>query len=360
MLEFLKSIFSNAWILLMGASTWLMISFLLVGLLRDTLSPMRFQRTMGNKKFSSLLKGLLTSLLLPICNCGTLPIGMTMYYSGVYLGPVMTFMTSSPIINPLAVILALGLLGKEVTMIYVIGGIIISLILGVLANLFSGKELFIEGMDASKIPALEENKGSLINRLKSGLYWSFNDLAGIVIKYTVFGMLLVGFIMTIVSDDWIEYYLGNPEIISVLIAAVLSLFMYICSVGFIPFVAALMVGGASPGVAITFLIVGQATNIPQIISLRNAIGNRAMIFYSVLYSLGGILLGFITNLLLLPGFKPVIQYDKGQEAIGRVGFLFDWIPEWLKVIFTLIILGIFTKTMIPEIRKRFQEMKERE
>ncbi len=48
-------------------------------------------------------------MFLPICSCGVIPLGISMYYSGAYLGPVLAFMTSTPIINPIAVVLCLGL-----------------------------------------------------------------------------------------------------------------------------------------------------------------------------------------------------------------------------------------------------------
>lgn len=46
-----------------------------------------------------------------------------MYYSGAYLGPTLAFMTSTPMINPIALLLAYGLLGKEIATIYLITGL---------------------------------------------------------------------------------------------------------------------------------------------------------------------------------------------------------------------------------------------
>ena len=66
-----------------------------------------------------------------------------MYYSGAYLGPTLTFMTSTPVINPLAVLLSWGLLGKEITIIYVISGFVGPMLIGMIANRFGGNELHI-------------------------------------------------------------------------------------------------------------------------------------------------------------------------------------------------------------------------
>ncbi|MDO7204721.1 permease [Paraclostridium bifermentans] len=50
--------------------------------------------------------------------------------------------------------------------------------------------------------------------------------------------------------------------------------MYVCAVGHIPFIAALVASGASPGIAITFLIAGAATNLPELISMYKVIGRE--------------------------------------------------------------------------------------
>ncbi|MCS4465357.1 permease [Clostridium botulinum] len=42
-------------------------------------------------------------MLLPICSCGVIPLGLSLYYSGAYLGPTLAFIASTPIINPIAV-----------------------------------------------------------------------------------------------------------------------------------------------------------------------------------------------------------------------------------------------------------------
>jgi hypothetical protein len=64
-----------------------------------------FQRALGNKSVSALFKATVSGMLLPICSCGVIPLGLGLYYSGAYLGPVLAFMVATPIINPAAVIL---------------------------------------------------------------------------------------------------------------------------------------------------------------------------------------------------------------------------------------------------------------
>ena len=119
--EFLEKILMSAWSMLDSSSTWVVFSFIVAGLLHEFIKPEQMQKTaIGSTKVTGLLWSTLTGMMLPICSCGTIPLGISMYYSGAYLGPTLTFMTSTPMINPLAVLMSWGLLGPEITIIYVV------------------------------------------------------------------------------------------------------------------------------------------------------------------------------------------------------------------------------------------------
>ncbi len=100
-------------------------------------------------------------MLLPICSCGVIPIGISMYYSGAYLGPVLAFMTSTPIINPIAVVLSLGLLGPDITIIYVISGFVVPIIVGLLGNYLGKNELCINQQEAPFNILIDDSSTSL-------------------------------------------------------------------------------------------------------------------------------------------------------------------------------------------------------
>ncbi len=73
-------------------------------------------------------------MLLPICSCGVIPLGLSLYYSGAYLGPTLAFIASTPIINPIAVFLSYGLLGPKIATIYLVVGFTVPLIIGAIGN----------------------------------------------------------------------------------------------------------------------------------------------------------------------------------------------------------------------------------
>ena len=206
--SFIFSIIQSAWSMLNSSSSWMVFSFAVAGVLHEFLKPEKIQKTaIGSKRISGVFWTTLSGMFIPICSCGTIPLGISMYYSGAYLGPTLAFMTSTPMINPLAVILAWGLLGKEITIIYIITGFVAPMIIGIVANHFAGNELHIglrnknneeaEGTisletDEEEEPAmiqLEFEEPSVWEKLKSGLRWSFTELSVTISKYTVSGKI---------------------------------------------------------------------------------------------------------------------------------------------------------------------------
>ena len=372
--SFIFSIIQSAWSMLNSSSSWMVFSFAVAGVLHEFLKPEKIQKTaIGSKRISGVFWTTLSGMFIPICSCGTIPLGISMYYSGAYLGPTLAFMTSTPMINPLAVILAWGLLGKEITIIYIITGFVAPMIIGIVANHFAGNELHIglrnknneeaEGTisletDEEEEPAmiqLEFEEPSVWEKLKSGLRWSFTELSVTISKYTVSGMLIAGFLFTLVPQSFVQDYLGNPGMISLLGITVVAALMYVCAVGHIPFIAALVASGAAPGVAITFLMAGAGTNIPELLTISKTIGKRAMFMYFSMVVVISNLVGYLTNRLLMPGFNPVLDFDRTSHTIQQANKLIIALPDWGEWICSGILVAYAAYALSTAIRSKMKK-----
>lgn len=332
--------------ILNSSSPWLFMSFILAGILRYLVSGETLQKSLGNKSFSAIMKSTVSGMLLPICSCGVIPLGLGLYFSGAYLGPVLAFMTSTPIINPAAIILSYGLLGKEITLIYLISGFLIPMIAGYLGNLLGGDEV-IPPTSSEKIN-LEESQMSFYEKVKLGLFWSFKDLALIVSKYVVLGTFFAAFLFIVFPRDIFLKYLGNPGVLSLWSITFIATLSYVCAVGHIPFIAALVASGASPGVALTFLIAGTGTNLPELISIYKVIGKKSAILYGSIMLVTAFIVGYLTNYLLGDNFHPVLEYDTISNSIKTANFLLISFPEWLQNTFSI---GIFSYGIYGWVKK---------
>ena len=359
--KFLKEIVITSIGLLNGTSDWLVFSLIIAGVLHDVISPVRLQKQLGNKKISSIVKSTLTGMCLPVCSCGTIPIGISLYYSGAYVGPTLAFLASSPVLNPMALILSFGLLGKELAIINIIAGLCLPFIIGIIGNKLGGNEVSKPNLEEeiASIEFEEMEKRTLKDKIKSGMHWMINDLAITLSKYVVLGMLFGGFILTVFPDSVIQEYLGNPSMLSLWNVAVLGSLMYVCAVGHIPFIAALIASGASPGAAITFLMSGAATNIPEILSIYKMIGKRTAIIYTGVISAFAFAVGYITNMLLMPGFIPAISYNRIDKSIESANKFVVTTPEPIQYICTVIVIIFFLKAISPKITSFLMTLKDK-
>ena len=167
-------------------------------------------------------------------------------------------------------------------------------------------------------------------------------------------MLAAGLIFNIIPQRWIRDYLGQPGLVSLFGITLIAALMYVCAVGHIPFIAALVASGAAPGVAITFLMAGAGTNIPELLTISKLIGKRAMLLYFALVVVISNLVGYLTNLLLMPDFIPVLDYDRTKNTISYANKMIIEIPEWMKQACSIILFlyALFSLYRFLATRKR--------
>ena len=336
-------------------SPWLIISFMVAGGMHNLLNPARLQHLLGNRRMSTLIKATLSGMMLPICSCGVIPLGLGLYYTGAYLGPTLAFMVATPIINPAAVLLAYGLLGPQLATIYLVSGFCVPIMVGMLGNRLSGIEIHAPGMDQQTVLANLDTDSDvgLTQRLFSGLHWGFMDLGVMSSKYIVLGILLAGFLIVVVPQSMIQRYLGDPGMISIAGIAILGSVLYVCAVGHIPFVAALVASGAAPGVAITFLMTGAATNLPELISIYKMIGKRAVIIYALTMVGASVMIGLLTNAILMPDFMPFFDLEKSRRVVGMSNWFIVALPDPVKYLCSVAVVFLCCYPWLQPIRRRF-------
>ncbi|WP_297300265.1 efflux transporter SaoE [uncultured Brachyspira sp.] len=342
------------WDFLVISSEWIVISLILSGIIHAFVRPQALQKSIGNKKLSSLIKTTISGALLPICSCGVLPLALSLYRTGAYLGPTLSFLVATPIINPAAIIVAFAMLGKEITIIYILCGIFLPLIIGMLGNIFGGKELIspevlkLQSMNI-KIPEnTYVDKTPWYKKLFNGILWGFNNLGIEISRFILLGTLFGAILITVIPQSFVMQYLSNPKLVSIIGITAVGCIMYVCALGHIPFIAALISAGTSPGIAITFLITGVATNISELISIYKLIGKRTLIIYLISMLFFGILIGYITNILLTDSFTPIFDLSNSKKQIEIANNLNIAFPDWFRNICAVVVLfmGLYSWFMV--------------
>lgn len=355
MIHFGEQFLSTAWQILAESAFWVIVSLLIGGIVHEFLPTSRFKDLMNRKGNSAMASAVVFGGCLPICSCGVIPIAVSLYKSGVRLGPVMAFAAATPIINPAAVILSLALLGPQITVAYVALGLILPFLLGLVSERWGDRRIDDCTQSIDPVQTLAEARSEpSFKRLLKGLSWGFLELGPTIGFYLGIGVLLAALITTVLPPTWVDLYLKENSGFALLAAGLLGASIYVCAVAHIPLVATLLATGAAPGIAVVFLVTGTATNLPELIALYNTIGKRTVIAYSSALIIGAAIAGIIVNAWLLPDFKPVFDpiaslnlMETGETLRFSAGLA-------VNLVATYALLGLAVWGSVRRLTSRFQ------
>ena len=88
-----------------------------------------------------------------------------------------------------------------------------------------------------------------------------------------------------------------------------------------------------------YLMAGAGTNIPELLTIARMIGKRASGMYFVMVSIISFISGYLTNRLLMPGFEPVLDFDRTSKTISVVNKMLFELPTWAQNICNFIVIG---------------------
>ena len=97
-----------------------------------------------NNKFVGYILGSFFGAITPFCSCSSIPVFLGFTSAGIPIGITMSFLLTSPLINEVAVLMLLSLVGWEITLMYVLIGMGI----GVAGGIFLIKLLTFQVMNS--------------------------------------------------------------------------------------------------------------------------------------------------------------------------------------------------------------------
>lgn len=280
------------------------ISFI-VGLLQIYISRERIKRilTTKHKGLNSILGALLGSVT-PFCSCSTVPILVGLLKSGAPFSSAMSFLLSSPVLNPIIVILFLKFFGIKATLIYACLTFIFAVTMGlVLEKLGFEKEVknvTIRGGKQDNV-SYDQLTGSFWRKNRQAFKYALRDAAGLfkgVFPYLVLGAAIGALIHGFIPENLLARFAGTNNVAAVPAAALLGIPMYIRAATMIPIASVLIGKGVAYGVVVALIIGGAGASIPEL-SLLSSIFKKKMMFAFVLcIFLVAVITGYIFNIIM--------------------------------------------------------------
>lgn len=108
---------------------FLLISFV-IGIVLDYLPNERIQQILGSKGGKGYVSAGLLGAITPFCSCSTIPMLAGLLKARAGFGPTITFLFTSPLLNPIIIGLFFATFGMKVTVVYFLIALIVSILGG--------------------------------------------------------------------------------------------------------------------------------------------------------------------------------------------------------------------------------------
>lgn len=288
---------------------FIIISFI-VALLQIYISKDTIKRALTTKRpiLNSFL-GAIFGAVTPFCSCSTIPVLTGLIKSGAPFSGIVSFLLTSPILNPAIIALFLTFFGVKATILYAGFTFLFAVITGILLEKFGfAKE--IKDLPISPCGCCGEGNVELIYSNFKGSFWQRNMQAfkiasreAWVLLRSVLGFLLLGagigaFIYEFIPQDLLVQFAGQSNWIAVPVAAVLGIPMYIRTETMIPIASILIDKGVGYGTMVALIIGGAGASIPEISLLSSIFKRKMMLAFLLSVLFVAISAGFIFNFLM--------------------------------------------------------------
>ncbi|WP_296695897.1 permease [Thiocapsa sp. UBA6158] len=278
----------------------LVIIIYVMGLFRALLSPERVRAYVrGKPEWAARSTAVGLGAVTPFCSCSSVPLFIGFVEAGIPLGVTFSFLIASPMINEVAVVILIGILGWEVTLMYVAAGLTVAYVGGLVMERFR-PERWVEPyvwqihMGELKMP---EPDTSLAGRHRYAM-GEVREILRRLWKWVLLGIGVGALFHGYVPEEWVVEHLGGTDNwLAVPGAVLLGIPLYSNATGVIPVAEAMLGKGVAIGTTLAFMMSIAALSLPEMIILRKVIRWPGLALYAGVLAVAFILVGYGFNLL---------------------------------------------------------------
>lgn len=241
------------------------------------------------------IMGALLGTVTPFCSCSSIPIFIGFVSSGMPIGVTISFLISSPFVDLASFMLLLSLFGIKVAIIYMVVGIILAVIGGVIIEKL-GYEKYIEDF-VKNTKVTDAEAISMTN--KERLLLAKDKVLETLKKVFLFILIGVGIgalIHNVIPEDIINNIVGNNNPFAPILAALVGIPMYADIFGTIPIAEALFLKNVPIGTILTFMMGVTALSAPSMVMLSKVMKKKLLFTFIAIVSVGIILIGYLFNI----------------------------------------------------------------
>lgn len=382
-------ILNNILLLVLDASPYLLMGFVIAGLIKALISEEFIQKVLGKNDVQTVALASLIGAPIPLCSCGVIPVVQGIKKQGASKGATIAFLVSTPETGVDSVAMTYGMMGPIMAILRPVYAILTAFFAGVVELiLFKDEGIKVQNKSCCSSKVVQEvgidnlskkenvvktdystnlntagnetesssksccpskkqpeekksccssksvspKKITIVTKILNGLKYSFTNLLSDISPTLLFGFVLGGLITSLLSEDLVKQYF-NGGITGYIAVVLLSVPMYICATSSTPIAAAFMMKGMSPGTALVFLMAGPATNFTSLSILSKIFGIRSIASYLSVIIVSSIVFGLLTDYLI---FMKLFEITLSQNLAHHHH---EMKSSWFQIFASIVFMG---------------------
>jgi uncharacterized membrane protein YraQ (UPF0718 family) len=206
----------------------LVVIIYIMGLFRSFLSAEKVREYVkGKSKIAARLLAIILGAVTPFCSCSSVPLFIGFVEAGIPLGVTFSFLIASPMINEIAVVMLLGIVGWKITVLYVLSGLIVAFFGGIIIEKFRPErwvEDYVWKIQMGQAPQLAQD-----NSLAARHRYAQAEVKEIVIriwKWVLIGVGAGAVFHGYFPQEWAESLANKDNFLAVPMAVIFGVPLY--------------------------------------------------------------------------------------------------------------------------------------
>jgi uncharacterized membrane protein YraQ (UPF0718 family) len=277
----------------------LVIIIYVMGLLRAMISPERVREYIRNRP-DWQARGMAVSLgaMTPFCSCSSVPLFIGFVEAGIPLGVTFSFLIASPMINEVAAVILIGVLGWKLALLYIVAGLVVAWFGGLIMQRFKPErwvEDYVWKIQMGEV-ALPEQDKSLKGRHQYAIA-EVKEIVGRIWKWVFIGIGIGALFHGFIPEAWVAEHLASGNWYDVPTAVVVGVPLYSNATGIIPVAEAMLTKGVAVGTTLALMMSVAALSLPEMLILRKVIKWQALALFAAVLATAFVLVGWVFNLI---------------------------------------------------------------
>ena len=277
----------------------LIVVIYVMGLLRALLSPERVRAFVrGRPDWQARGMAVTLGAVTPFCSCSSVPLFIGFVEAGIPLGVTFSFLIASPMINEVAAVILVGILGWKLAALYISAGVLVAWFGGMAMQAFRPErwvEDYVWKIRMGEAAVIPQDQ-ALLGRHRYAVA-EVKAIVGRIWPWVLLGIGVGAIFHGFVPADWVTRHLGGNAWYTVPAAVLMGIPLYSNATGIIPVAEAMLGKGVAVGTTLALMMSVAALSLPEMLILRKVIRWQALGLFAAVLAIAFTLVGWAFNVI---------------------------------------------------------------